>query len=54
MSCGAVGSELLAALAGDCAGFEAVKDCGRAIALLMLAQRLNHGTYNVSTGRLVR
>ena len=31
-----------------------VKDCGRAIALLMLAQRLNHGTYNVSTGRLVR
>jgi UDP-glucose 4-epimerase len=31
-----------------------VKDCGRAIALLMLADRLNHGTYNVSTGRLVR
>ena len=31
-----------------------VKDCGRAIALLMLAQRLNHGTYNVSSGRLVR
>ena len=31
-----------------------VKDCGRAIALLMLAERLNHGTYNVSTGRLVR
>ena len=30
-----------------------VKDCGRAIALLMLAERLNHGTYNVSTGRLV-
>ena len=26
-----------------------VKDCGRAIALLMLAERLNHGTYNVST-----
>jgi UDP-glucose 4-epimerase len=31
-----------------------VKDCGRAIALLMLAERLNHGTYNVSTGRPVR
>jgi len=31
-----------------------VKDCGRAIALLMLAERLNHGTYNISTGRLVR
>jgi UDP-glucose 4-epimerase len=31
-----------------------VKDCGRAIALLMLAERLNHGTYNVSTGRAVR
>jgi len=31
-----------------------VKDCGRAIALLMLAERLNHGTYNVSTGRRVR
>jgi UDP-glucose 4-epimerase len=31
-----------------------VKDCGRAIALLMRAERLNHGTYNVSSGRLVR
>ena len=31
-----------------------VKDCGRAIALLMLAERLNHGTYNVSAGRLVQ
>jgi len=31
-----------------------VKDCGRAIALLMLAQRLNHRIYNVSSGRLVR
>jgi UDP-glucose 4-epimerase len=30
-----------------------VKDCGRAIALLMLAERLNHRIYNVSTGRLV-
>ena len=31
-----------------------VKDCGRAIALLMLAEQLNHRIYNVSTGRLVR
>jgi UDP-glucose 4-epimerase len=31
-----------------------VKDCGRAIALLTLAERLNHRIYNVSTGRLVR
>jgi UDP-glucose 4-epimerase len=31
-----------------------VKDCGRAIALLMLAERLNHRVYNVSAGRLVR
>jgi UDP-glucose 4-epimerase len=31
-----------------------VKDCGRAIALLILAERLNHRIYNVSTGRLVR
>jgi UDP-glucose 4-epimerase len=31
-----------------------VKDCGRAIALLMVAERLQHGTYNVSSGRLVR
>jgi UDP-glucose 4-epimerase len=30
-----------------------VKDCGRAIALLVLAERLNHSTYNVSSGRLV-
>jgi UDP-glucose 4-epimerase len=28
-----------------------VKDCGRAIALLQLADRLNHATYNVATGR---
>jgi nucleoside-diphosphate-sugar epimerase len=27
---------------------------GRVVALLMLAEGLNHGTYNVSTGRLVR
>jgi UDP-glucose 4-epimerase len=31
-----------------------VKDCARAIALLMLAERLKHRIYNVSTGRLVR
>jgi UDP-glucose 4-epimerase len=31
-----------------------VKDCGRAIALLMLAETLRHRTYNVSGGRLVR
>ena len=31
-----------------------VKDCGRAIALLMLAERLNHRIYNVASGRLVR
>jgi UDP-glucose 4-epimerase len=31
-----------------------VKDCGRAIALLMLAERLNHRIYNVSCGRLVQ
>jgi UDP-glucose 4-epimerase len=30
-----------------------VKDCGRAIALLMLADRLGHRVYNVSSGRLV-
>ena len=30
-----------------------VKDCGRAIALLMLAERLNHSIYNVSSGRPV-
>jgi UDP-glucose 4-epimerase len=31
-----------------------VKDCGRAIALLMLAERLTHRVYNISSGRLVR
>lgn len=31
-----------------------VKDCGRAIALLMQTERLNHSIYNVSSGRLVR
>ncbi|MGW0803830.1 NAD-dependent epimerase/dehydratase family protein [Nonomuraea sp. NPDC002799] len=29
-----------------------VKDCGRAIALLQLADRLRHRTYNVASGRL--
>jgi UDP-glucose 4-epimerase len=29
-----------------------VKDCGRAIALLQLAGRLNHRTYNIASGRL--
>jgi len=28
------------------------KDCGRAIAMLQLADRLNHRTYNVSAGRV--
>jgi len=28
-----------------------VKDCGRAIALLQLADQLNHRTYNVASGR---
>jgi UDP-glucose 4-epimerase len=41
------------AYAGDATDLCYVKDCGRAIALLMLAERLNHGTYNVSSGRLV-
>jgi UDP-glucose 4-epimerase len=31
-----------------------VKDCGRAIALLMHTERLNHRIYNVSSGQLVR
>jgi UDP-glucose 4-epimerase len=31
-----------------------VKDCGRAIALLMLAERLDHTVYNVSSGRPVQ
>ena len=43
-----------AAYADDASDLCYVKDCGRAIALLMLAERLSHGTYNVSTGRLVR
>jgi UDP-glucose 4-epimerase len=30
-----------------------VKDCARAIALLQLAPRLNHRTYNVASGRVV-
>jgi UDP-glucose 4-epimerase len=42
------------AFADDAGDLCYVKDCGRAIALLMLAERLEHGVYNVSTGRLVR
>ena len=42
------------AFAEDASDLCYVKDCGRAIALLMVAERLNHGTYNISTGRLVR
>ena len=42
-----------AAFAQDATDLCYVKDCGRAIALLMLADRLNHGVYNVSSGRLV-
>ncbi len=42
------------ARAGDGTDLCYVKDCGRAIALLMLAERLNHRIYNVSSGRLVR
>ncbi len=41
------------AYAEDASDLCYVKDCGRAIALLMLTERLNHRTYNVSTGRLV-
>ena len=43
-----------AACAEDATDLCYVKDCGRAIALLMLAERLNHRVYNVSGGRLVR
>ncbi|GAA4775758.1 NAD(P)-dependent oxidoreductase [Actinomycetospora chlora] len=39
--------------AGDATDLCYVKDCGRAIALLMVADRLGHATYNVSSGRLV-
>jgi nucleoside-diphosphate-sugar epimerase len=41
------------AYAGDATDLCYVKDCGRAIAQLMLAERLNHRIYNVSSGRLV-
>jgi UDP-glucose 4-epimerase len=43
-----------AAYADDASDLCYVKDCGRAIALLMTAERLNHTIYNVSSGRLVR
>jgi UDP-glucose 4-epimerase len=42
------------AYAGDGTDLCYVKDCGRAIALLMHAERLNHRIYNVSSGQLVR
>jgi UDP-glucose 4-epimerase len=41
------------AYADDATDLCYVKDCGRAIALLMLTERLNHRIYNVSSGRLV-
>jgi UDP-glucose 4-epimerase len=41
------------AYADDATDLCYVKDCGKAIALLMTAERLNHNTYNVSSGRLV-
>jgi len=41
------------AYADDATDLCYVKDCGRAIALLMLAERLDHRIYNVSSGRLV-
>lgn len=43
-----------AACADDATDLCYVKDCGRAIALLMVADRLNHSTYNISSGQLVR
>ncbi|MFD7709698.1 NAD-dependent epimerase/dehydratase family protein [Streptomyces sp. NPDC059785] len=46
-------SHLMApAFAGDGLDLNYVKDTGRAIALLQLADRLNHRTYNVGSGRL--
>lgn len=41
------------AAAEDATDLVYVKDCGRAIALLMLAERLEHRTYNISSGRPV-
>jgi UDP-glucose 4-epimerase len=38
--------------AGDGSDFCYVKDCGRAIALLQTAEKLNHRVYNVSSGRV--
>ncbi|GAA4637419.1 NAD(P)-dependent oxidoreductase [Actinoallomurus vinaceus] len=40
------------AYAGDGGDHLYVKDCGRAIALLQTAERLNHRTYNVGSGRV--
>ncbi len=39
------------AYAGDGIDMIYVRDCGRAIALLQVAERLNHRVYNVATGR---
>jgi UDP-glucose 4-epimerase len=41
----------LTARAGDAMDLCYAKDCGRAIALLQVADRLNHRTYNVASGR---
>jgi UDP-glucose 4-epimerase len=41
------------AYAEDASDLCYVKDCGRAIALLMTTEHLNHRIYNVSSGRLV-
>jgi UDP-glucose 4-epimerase len=38
--------------AGDGSDWCYVRDCGRAIALLQVADQLNHTTYNVGSGRL--
>ncbi len=42
------------AFAEDGADASYVKDCGRAIALLQLARKLNHHIYNIGSGRATR
>lgn len=42
------------AFAEDGADVAYVRDCARAIALLQLAPRLNHGIYNIGAGRAMR
>jgi len=44
-------SQRFPAYAEDALDLCYVKDCGRALALLQLADRLNHRTYNVASGR---